>query len=143
MRTVIHALEKAALKQDAYHLKPSPNTHSANQILLPSSDPPSTTALVHLKIQTPMPFTPRIEPAFTLCTFTPTLQVLPNGQHMSASSTQYRPLISPIFGPYIRWVILACIMAADACVEFVATEVLDRYYVERRVPVDALRQERE
>jgi hypothetical protein len=36
MRTVIYALEIAALKQDAYHPKPSPNSHSANPILLPS-----------------------------------------------------------------------------------------------------------
>ena len=96
--------------------------------------------LVDLKIQPPVSFTPRIEPASTSRALTSTSQILVDRQHIFACSTQYSLFIPPVLRPYPRLVRFACVVATDACIELIATEVLDGDDVERRVPMGALRQ---
>jgi hypothetical protein len=85
-----------------------------------------------------MPLTPRIETIPTLRTFTPARYILLNAQHMFANSTQHCLLGSLLTRPYTRLVSLACIVAADACVELITAVVLDGDDIEGRVPVSTL-----
>jgi hypothetical protein len=85
----------------------------------------SLNTLRYLKVQPPMPLAPRIESTPTLSAFTSTRHILSDAQHMFASSTQHRFLVSLLTRPYTRHVCFACIVAANARVEFATAEMLD------------------
>lgn len=95
--------------------------------------------LSKLEIQIPVILAARIECAPTLDTFAPTFHVLVNCQDMFALPTQDCFCIPAVARPCPRFVIFASIMAANASVEFVTTEMLDGNNVERGMPVQALR----
>lgn len=93
---------------------------------------------IHFKIHSPMVLTSWIECASTCCAFAPTLHVPLHRQNMFTVPTQYRSFVSATPRPHIRFVRLACVVAADACVEFVAAEMFDGNDVEGRVPMRTL-----
>jgi len=95
---------------------------------------------VHFEVHPPVPLTPRIESTSTSCALTSTAQILLNCQNILACSTQHSLFIPPVLRPYPRIMRFACVVTANACIELVATEVLDGDDVERRVPMGALRQ---
>jgi hypothetical protein len=99
--------------------------------------------LVDLKVQIPVVLTARVEPFPTFCTFTATVHIFLNAQHMLACSTKYRSLISLIPWPYTGLVGLASIVAADAGVKLLAAEMLDGDDVQWGMPVRALSQRRD
>jgi hypothetical protein len=80
----------------------------------------------------------RIESASTGRAFASATHVLLHSQHMFTISAQYRSFVSAIARPHVRFVRLACVVAADACVEFVAAEMFDGNDVEGRVPMGTL-----
>lgn len=94
--------------------------------------------IFEFKVHTPMPLTPWVESTSTLRALAPTIHVLLDTQNMFAPPTEYGFLISFVKRPDSRLVVFKLIVAADACVELVATEVLDGDDVEGRVPVGAL-----
>ena len=86
-----------------------------------------------------MVLTPRIECASTLRALASAFHVLGDGQHMLALSAKHCAIISLFKGPNSRLVRLACIVTADARVEFLAAEMFDGDDVKRGVPMGALR----
>jgi hypothetical protein len=72
-----------------------------------------------------MPITPRIESTPTSRTLAPTSHILLDCQHVLAYPTQHSPFTSSIPWPDLRRVRLTSIVATNACVEFLTTEVLD------------------
>jgi hypothetical protein len=90
-----------------------------------------------------MVLTSWIERASTCCAFAPALHVLFHRQNMFTVPTQYRSFVSAIPRPHIKFVRLACVVAADASVEFVAAEMFDGNDVERRMPMHTLRKRRD
>jgi hypothetical protein len=97
----------------------------------------------HFKIHSPMVLTSWIERASTCCAFAPALHVLFHRQNMFTVPTQYCSFVSAIPRPHIRFVRLACVVAADASVEFVAAKMFDGNDVERRMPMHTLRKRRD
>ncbi|KAF2995658.1 hypothetical protein E8E13_001440 [Curvularia kusanoi] len=80
---------------------------------------------IHLKVQIPVILAPRVEALSTLSTATPTVHVFLNTENVLASATKHRAFIPSTLGPDTRLVSLTCIVAADAGVVLLATEVLD------------------
>ena len=95
--------------------------------------------LFELKIQLPVVFAPRIECATALRAFASAVHVFRNGQDVFALPTKHCVHISLFVGPNPGSVRLACIVTADACVELLATEMLDGDDVKRGMPMRALR----
>jgi hypothetical protein len=117
------------------------HTHSLSHFYdLPAVRTTPRFSLLHLKVQTPMVFTSRIECATTLCAATPARQILIDTQHVLTSAAQYGSLAALRNRPYSRRVGLASVVAADAGVEAVAAGMLDGDDVEGRVPMRALGQ---
>lgn len=85
-----------------------------------------------------MILTPWIEPLPAPRTLASTPHVLVNTENVLASSTENSALVSRALGPHSRLVRFARIVAADACVELLAAEMLDGDYVKWGVPVGAL-----
>ena len=73
----------------------------------------------------------------------PALHVLVHRQNMFALPAQHGSIVSAISRPQAGFVRFACVVAADACVEFVAAEMFDGNDVEGRVPMGALCQRRD
>jgi hypothetical protein len=84
-----------------------------------------------------------IECASTGYAFAPALHVFVHCQHVFTIPAQYGSFVSAMSWPHGRFVCLACVMATDAGVEFVAAEMLDGDDVEGRVPMNALGQRRD
>jgi hypothetical protein len=69
--------------------------------------------------------TSRVETTRTFCAFAATLHVLLNAQHMLALATEYGFFVPLAARPDSGFVILTCIVAANAGVELVAARMLD------------------
>lgn len=82
--------------------------------------------------------TPWIERASAFGTLAPALHVLIHGQNVLTRSAQHYFFAVLTDRPNIGFVVLACVMAADAGIEFVAAIVLDGNNIQRGVPVGAL-----
>jgi hypothetical protein len=76
--------------------------------------------------------------ASTCCALAPTLHVFLYCQKIFTAPTKDCSFISVIPWPHIRFVRLACVMAADTSVKFVAAEMIDGDDVEGRVPMRTL-----
>lgn len=96
--------------------------------------------LIHFKIQSPMPFTARIECPSAFCTNRSTLHVFFNGKYMFALPTKNCLLVPLEFRPYFWLMSFQCIVAAYARVKFIATSVFNGDDVNSGEVVGALRQ---
>ena len=96
--------------------------------------------LVDFEVQIPVIFAPRIETFSTLRTFASAAHVFVDTQNMLASSAKHHFVLFSIPWPDSRLVIFACVVAADASVEFLAAKMLNGDDVQGRVPMTALSQ---